>query len=273
MGNTNKTYALILTLIIAMSCLTLLTVKPVNAQSLPKPSVPEFTAEFIPNYINTTTTDPYTGTNTTTTQNLSTIKLTITNQQYSYSNGSTFGIYYNVRVKGHFGTSWSELYPTTQLLPSSVNVSQLNPNNYQNYEEPFIWGENSVYSYQFVFQSNSTYTIVSLSASDYSSNGQIDIQVEAMLGVNSSYYLPSNSPYTFGSYYPAIAYVSSSGWSNTQTMDLANDSVSILPSSNPTITPSTSPTPSASELTWFVIVSLLVTLFAVAIVFKHRKNR
>ncbi len=39
MGNTNKTFALLLTIIIAISCLTLLTVKPVNAQSTPSPEI------------------------------------------------------------------------------------------------------------------------------------------------------------------------------------------------------------------------------------------
>lgn len=44
MGKTSKTFAVFLTLIMAMSCLTLLTVKPTDAQ-LPKPSIPESIAE------------------------------------------------------------------------------------------------------------------------------------------------------------------------------------------------------------------------------------
>lgn len=39
MGNASKTLALSLTFIIALSCLTLLTVKPVNAQSTPSPEI------------------------------------------------------------------------------------------------------------------------------------------------------------------------------------------------------------------------------------------
>ncbi|NLF88873.1 hypothetical protein GX563_08640 [Candidatus Bathyarchaeota archaeon] len=46
MSSNRKTFALILTLIITMSCLTLLSDKPVNAQTTPKPSAPEFTVKF-----------------------------------------------------------------------------------------------------------------------------------------------------------------------------------------------------------------------------------
>ena len=291
MGCLGKGLALVLILIMAISSLTLLMVKPASAQSIPTPSVPEFTVKFILNLVNVTTTDPYTGANTTTTQNLSTINLTITNQQYSYSNGSTFGIYYNIRVKGHYSNSWGELYPTTQLLPAQGNYT---PNNYQYYEVPYIWAQGIVNSLQFLPQTNSTYTTVSLSAKEvvgedqYPSNGQVDIQVEAMLGVNSTYYLPSNSfPYgPAGSTYPAIAYVTSSGWSNIETLNFADGSVSITPFTNPTPAPTsalppTSPTvtqtPTASipEFSWLAILPLFFSMLFIAVITKlrHRKNR
>jgi hypothetical protein len=278
MGVTNKVFSLLIVVILAVS--SLMMIESAFAQSIPKPSVPEFTVEFIPNYSNTATTDPYTGTNTTTTQNLSTIKLTITNQQYSYTNGSTFGIYYNIRVKGHFDpNSWNEIYPTTQLLPSTVNITILNANNYQTYEEPYIWGQNRVYSYQYLPQSTSTNTIVSLSASNYPSNSQLDIQAEAMLGVNSTFYQPSND-YAYGaggSYYPAIAYVTSSDWSNTQTINLANGSISASTSPNPTPTstpnygPTSSPTPSIPEFSWLMILPLFLSTFFVVVLSRKRK--
>ncbi len=118
MGRTSKNFSVLLFVILAVS--SIIMIESASAQSIPKPSIPQFTVKFAPDDVNTTTTDPYTGVNTTTTQNFSTINLTITNQQYSYSNGSTFNIYYNIRVKGHFETSWNELYPTTELLPSTV---------------------------------------------------------------------------------------------------------------------------------------------------------
>jgi hypothetical protein len=74
-----KRLALILILIMTISGVGLLTVQPACAQtaapisSVPAPSISQLMVKFIPNFINVTTTDPYTGANTTTTQNLSTI--------------------------------------------------------------------------------------------------------------------------------------------------------------------------------------------------------
>ena len=56
--------AFLLALLIVMSSLTILMVKPANAQTIPKPSVPEFTAKFVDHsYIvsASTTVDPYIG--------------------------------------------------------------------------------------------------------------------------------------------------------------------------------------------------------------------
>ena len=175
MGCIGKSFPLIMILIMAIS--SLIIVKPAFAQSIPKPSVPQFTLKFIPVF--QTTTDPYTGANTTT-QNLSTIELSITNQKYTYSNGSTFSIYYNVRTKGHFANAWTELYPTIKLLPQTGNYDYT---NFQNYQSDYIWGENSAYNHPLLLQSDSTYTTVSLLATDYPSNGQVDIEVETMLGL------------------------------------------------------------------------------------------
>ncbi len=47
MGRICKTLALSLTLIIVISCVTLLIVKPTTAQSIPGPTVPQFTVKFV----------------------------------------------------------------------------------------------------------------------------------------------------------------------------------------------------------------------------------
>jgi hypothetical protein len=47
MGKISKTLALLLTVIIATSCLTLFIFKPANAQSTAKPSIPQFTLSFV----------------------------------------------------------------------------------------------------------------------------------------------------------------------------------------------------------------------------------
>ena len=64
MGKIGKTFAIILTVIIATSCVNLPTVRPANAQTIPKPSIPRFTLRYVVDYYDVPTTyktDPYTG--------------------------------------------------------------------------------------------------------------------------------------------------------------------------------------------------------------------
>jgi len=102
MGTTNKTFALFLSIVIAMSCLNLLIVKPASAQTIPTPSVPQFTVWLSgpPFTFNTTySLDPNTGkivANIGYTNPYSLVVLTIKNQPFNPSNGS---IYYNVRIE------------------------------------------------------------------------------------------------------------------------------------------------------------------------------
>ncbi len=49
MGKIGKTFVLLLTIIVAMSCLILLIAKPANAQTIPKPSIPEFKLSYTNN--------------------------------------------------------------------------------------------------------------------------------------------------------------------------------------------------------------------------------
>jgi hypothetical protein len=111
MGRTSKTFALILMLIIVMSCLTLVVVKPANAQTIPKPSVPEFTLKFLDNYYHPT------------------IEITIKNQVYPTTiNDSEVKLYYNLRSKSHPAENWSEQYvvsPSTLTVQSNSQYTQL----------------------------------------------------------------------------------------------------------------------------------------------------
>ena len=47
MDSITKSFALILIGIMAISCISLLTVKSASAQTIPRPSVPEFTAKVV----------------------------------------------------------------------------------------------------------------------------------------------------------------------------------------------------------------------------------
>ena len=112
----SKTLSLALILILAVS--SIIMVKPTFAQSIPKPSVPQFTVNLadhgydVPPSV-TSTTDPYNGKTTTTTfpgyhyQNI-TVDVTIENQPFPATiDGNTSNLYYNLRTKPQFGENWA----------------------------------------------------------------------------------------------------------------------------------------------------------------------
>jgi hypothetical protein len=114
MGCLGKGLALVLILTMTISSLSLLTVKPANAQTIPKPSVPQFTIETISSPYDVSPThsiDPYTGQSTTIPSyhvENKTTEIKITNQPftpYQTTIGDTnwtINLYYNIRLKGHF---------------------------------------------------------------------------------------------------------------------------------------------------------------------------
>ncbi len=61
MDKISKTFALFLTLIIVMSCLALLIVKPAHAQTVPTPTIPQFSIKFVNASYTSTATNAYTG--------------------------------------------------------------------------------------------------------------------------------------------------------------------------------------------------------------------
>ena len=135
-------------------------VDSVLAQSNSKPSVPEFTLELVgpPYYQNTTySLDPNTGQVVAEigySNPYSVLKINVENQPFDSSYGN---LYYNVRVKNHSAIdSWVEVY--------------------------YVW---NFYPQQ---STDSDYTNVGFSIEGYSAmialaGYEVDIQVEAMLGV------------------------------------------------------------------------------------------
>lgn len=80
MANKSRTWALVLILIMAISNLSLMMVKPAFAQVIPKPSAPEFTLKVV----------------------ASSIEVTIKNQPIiAFENGSSPNLYYGFRFKDH----------------------------------------------------------------------------------------------------------------------------------------------------------------------------
>lgn len=241
----SKALALMLFTLLVLSGLAI--VSCTIAQSIPKPSVPEFTLKFEPltYYVPPIyETNPYTGENDTIQEGShvenDSIIVTIKNQPFSYSsNGLTYHMYYNIRIKPRFAENWTELYPLTKQ-----------PNS------PYDW-DNESWSYsiylfpKYQLQSNSNYTVLSYALEDLlqylwrypfldtDSDVQLDFQVEAIVGHDSQlwYIEHALAPEYGGHYELAIEFDETSGWSETQT-------VIIKESQNPTPSPETTPTPS-----------------------------
>jgi len=280
MGKVGKSLALALILVMAISCAGLLVVKPTSAQSIPNPSVPQFTIKFVNASYASTTTNSYTGQSQTQLIDNNSIEITIKNQPFNYSNnGSTYQIYFNMRVKPHFSNidNWTEVYPLENLTSSYAGENGF----------PYAW----YLLPETPPQSNQTYTTIAfpvVPTEDYGASGydvqrpntgynawlptfldaipsgaQLDFQVQTLVGHNSTYWVIQH-PFTptIGGYSaPAAAYISSSGWSNTQTITIGETT-----STSPT------PTPAVPELSWLVIVPLLLSMFSVAVIVRHGKT-
>lgn len=266
MSNVGKSLSILFILLLAAS--SLIMAKPAFAQtSTPTPFVPTFTLNYIHTYYNVTTTDPYTGVSDTQQYDNNTILVTIKNQPFAYStNGITYQLYYDVRTKPHFGQSWSEIYPSfNDTSDANLDIAEYIPSDSPS-------------------ESNSAYTVLSFS-SYYPSyppnigtiyplllppNAQVDFQVQAVVGHNSTRYVPNDDmgivPVGGGYYEPAVAYDTSSSWSNTQTITIATTSTSASPS--PTST-STS-TPTVPELPYCTLSILVIfgAITVIALVFK-----
>jgi hypothetical protein len=257
MAGFNRSFALFLVAIFATSTLTI--VNPVCAQSTPKPSVPVFSVQYVDNSYDvpqsvSPSTNPYTGEATSTIipgyhVDNKTIELKIMNQPFSSGNDQINHLYYNVRIKGHYAQNWTTVY---------------NPDN------------------GFILQdSNAAYTIITNPpyslGEDILRGGQVDFQVEAMIG-----YVSRDGGVMFA---PWFFDGQTSGWSNTQTLTIpASESAR---TQSPSVSPTTStaiPTaatgaqgPVLFGLGWFevVVVALLgvvAVLLVLVVVFLRKKS-
>ncbi len=243
---------LILLLIISVGSLIC---QPSNAQSIRKPTIPEFTLKFINNPLYLPPRygiDPYTGKNVTFEdsyfiQNRS-VELTIKNQPftpYTDANGHLISLYYNISQKGYFGTSWND-----------------NTN----------WGNN------YFRASNLNYTVLSFGLlGDNGTNwgplwlptysGLMDFRVQAFIGYSTTVE-GAPDPLWHRPTYQTFYTGQTSNWSNTQTISIPDDSVSISTSSYP------SSTSNLSGLSLVIIVSTaIVALVSVSLLFYFKKHK
>ncbi len=246
MGKISKTFALFLTLIVTMSCLTVPMVKPASAQSVPEPSVPEFTLKFVDKSYDTpstttSTTNPNNDKTTSTTipsqhvQNY-TIELVITNQAFPTTiNGNTSDLHYNVRTKSHFEENWKD------------------PSHADSWKDLYHFYDSGIYN---VPASDSQYTVAYFPANGYNFGDEIDFQVKAILGYYYAYFPDPSIPI------PSTDFISAeSEWSPTQTFTM------------PVKSPTPSSQPSNTLILSFAIIVAVAVIVIITVLLLHRRHR
>jgi hypothetical protein len=216
----SKRATLLLITVLAVS--SLIIVSSAFAQSITKPSIPEFTAEYVDysyDIAPTYTTDPYT--NNTVIQTYGshvdnrTVVITIKNEPFTPftdSNGNTINLFYNVRYKGTFGQDWTEMYGGERTV-------------WYNYDDP-----DNNYGYKIQNYASQNTVVVMASPAQ---QGQMDIQVEALQGYTNRTTIDGHIFFSVVGY---TFYGEESGWSSTQTIAIGG-------SQTPTPSPETTPTP------------------------------
>ena len=273
----NKNLATVLILTIAISSLSPIMIKPATAQSIPKPSTPEFTVQYSVYSYSVQPTygiDQYTGKNVTIQNgyivNNRTIVFTIKNQPftpYTDANGNSIGLYYNFRFKGHFGDTWS-YYPFTDAY-SKPNIQEQTTHSYG----PYGGGHFIYYS-----ASNSANTITSITLDlltpfpggpQIPDGSQVDFQVQTQIGqIN-----PIPSGMLAGDFYNFTG--QTSDWSPTQTITIGETAISASsnPTLSPTNTPSPTPAPTVPEFpSWAIPLLITITLALAGLLVYHKKH-
>ena len=233
----NKACALILFVTLVAS--SLLIAKPTFAESVAKPSIPEF---FV-NYVNhpydlapTTTLDPYTGETIVTSQrghfNNFSIEVKIKNQAFIStidSSGNYTSLYYNLRFKGHYENESNWVY--YPVIPTDYG-SASHP------VDPFQTGARGS---QYLDATKSDYSIFTLpnwQVANVPQGGQLDVQVQTLIGHDNKH------DWGMGQFGELITYYFEgeyTNWSSTKTVSIDKNA-----SSTPTYTPY-SPTPSPNR--------------------------
>jgi hypothetical protein len=241
----DRTSALILILLLALSSLSLFFVERTYGQSTTELSAPDLTARLIDNSYDvpvTHTIDPYSGQEITNpahnVQNY-TIQLSINNQPYE----NQYNLYYNIRVKGHFAENWDS--PLYQYDASPLKT-------------------NSTYTFLNFIQGSSSYFYGPNHGYIHAPYGQLDFQAEAFVG--GSVFVPPSDGTPIGSGWH-FKVLEESNWSNTQTITIPETSASTSPSPNPT------PTPTVPEFSWLIILPPSIVILSIAVIVKLRKTR
>lgn len=234
MGKISKIFTLILIGVIAFSCLSLLSVKSTNAQITPKPSVPEFNLKFV-------------------------------DASYDVPKTHTTDPYTGQEITHQgYHVSKTNLIMTIQNQPSVYQYSESFLYNIQvkgHYEEN--WTQLYLNDQIPLADSSSAQTVLTMGTLDENGltltgtstvipyKGMEDFRIQAMIG---GYFKAGLFGHTEFS-------GESSGWSNAQTVTIGETS------SNSSI-----PVPTVPELFWLILVPLLLVVFTIAGIVRHRKT-
>ena len=245
----SKLVALMLFALLALSGFVM--VGSVSAQSIPKPSVPEFTLKVVAHPFDVPPTyeeDPYTGEQVLTEEGYhvenKSIEVTIKNQPFSSYvdvNGNSIGLYYNITVKGHYEDAWDYCFgnPYRGLLNASGS-------DYTIISMPIGY---------HVTVPLGGYPLEGIDVGD-----QVDFRVQAQIGYYSKSYTGMFAPVPGGDFYYVFA-GETSGWSETQTLTIGESQ-----------TPSPEPAPSVEPILILGIIAFVV-VFAFGLVIGYRIKR
>lgn len=262
----------------AMACFS-----GIQAQSVP--SVPEFTVQYVNHPYDlapTYTVDPYTGQ----TEVVShgghfdnyTVEIKIKNQAFTSTidqSGNQTSLYYNIRFKGHYEENWT-YYP---VVPTDYGAAS-HP------VDPFQTGARGS---QYIDASKTDYTTVTLpqwQTSSVKQGGEIDVQVQALIGHDNVHdwgaVLMGSELIT---YYFEGQYTD---WSSTQTVKIDDGAAETAssptaPAASVTQNPSTVPSTQSNaistgsmpslELLALVALGIVIVLLVVVVAFMSRKIR
>ena len=201
---------------------------------IPQPSVPEFTLRLIPSFPE---------------ENKTTIELVIENQPFDKDNIYHYSFVYNVRIRTS-DENWTDLYTAEDGYPYQSDTEQT--------VLSYVSGEIAYYP-------PADYPAApSKKVGILPSYGQVDFQVEAMIG-----YRTRTWKYIVGEQMlPYVFEGERSGWSNTQTITIPDLS---LPLSSPT--PSAEPQSFPTTLVIGAIVALIIIGIGLIVYFKKLGNR
>jgi hypothetical protein len=231
MGSISKGLSLLLVVILAAS--SLMIVESAFAQTILKPSVPEFTLRYVDNVDNQS------------------IKVIISDQLPAHHqvNNITAWLWYNIGWKNHTENAWHIYASDSDYLHGGYQL--ISATNSYISSEPV--SNDSIKFNSFI--TNVTYVLghsdYGLTMDNFSVGQMIDFKVKAIFGYYELVNYKLNS-YTFRG--------NESDWSPIQTITI------------PASSPLQSPSPSIPELSLLMVVTLLLSVFSVAVLLCHRKT-